>query len=258
MSEMKRGPLIIASAGRKGGAGKTITAVNLAGALVERGRHVLIVDLDPQASLTRLLFHRDATRLQGVGERILEPSHGISDLIRTVYDGLDLLPGDRSIDAAALSLVHNPAGLLRLRKLLATQTGYHYIILDTPPALGFALNAALLAASLVILPTAVTQVDLAALADTFATRDELADFGPAQHATIVPNRIKHDAQDTVGVNQLRAHYGELVGPVVPDAVAIKRSLNLMHWQPVVTSEPRSQAAAAYRALAQCVEEAPCA
>jgi len=46
---------IIAVAGRKGGAGKTTTALNLAGVLVERGLRVLLVDLDPQASLTRLM-----------------------------------------------------------------------------------------------------------------------------------------------------------------------------------------------------------
>lgn len=49
-------PLIIAIAGRKGGSGKTTTALNLSGALTEDGRNVLLIDLDPQASLTRLVL----------------------------------------------------------------------------------------------------------------------------------------------------------------------------------------------------------
>src|SRR5579875_131410 len=65
--------MIIAIAGRKGGAGKTTTSLNLAGALAERARRVLLVDLDPQASLTRLLLGEEAAALEGIGSRLLAP-----------------------------------------------------------------------------------------------------------------------------------------------------------------------------------------
>jgi chromosome partitioning protein len=55
---MSGGPLSIAVVGRKGGAGKTTTAFNLAGALAAQGQRVLLVDLDPQASLTGILLAR--------------------------------------------------------------------------------------------------------------------------------------------------------------------------------------------------------
>lgn len=249
-------PLIIASAGRKGGAGKTTTAINLAGALAEGGRSVLLVDLDPQASLTRCLLPNwpQAARLPGIGDRIMDMSLGITDLIQPVIEGIDLLPGDRSIEAAALSLADNPTGPLRLRKLLAGLVGYRYVILDTPPALGFALNTALLAAKAAILPTYVTQTDFGALLDTLRVRDDLEELGAATVLAIVPNSLKRDGEDEAGLSALQERYGALVGPPIRHAVAIKRALNRESSLPVTLTEPTSAAACAYRELAARVLE----
>ena len=62
--------LTVAIAGCKGGAGKTTTALNAAGALAERGRRVLLIDLDPQASLTRLLLGTGAEGLGFISRRL--------------------------------------------------------------------------------------------------------------------------------------------------------------------------------------------
>ncbi len=59
--------LIVAVVGRKGGSGKTTTALNLAGALAEDGRRVLLCDLDPQASLTRLVLGASVPVGEGIG-----------------------------------------------------------------------------------------------------------------------------------------------------------------------------------------------
>jgi chromosome partitioning protein len=247
-----RAPTIIVSAGRKGGAGKTTTALNLAGALAETCARVLLIDLDPQASLTRLLLAEEATGLHGIGERMMVPALGVVDLIRPVLDGIDLLPGDRSIETAARTYAENPVGALRLRKLLA-DLDYDFIILDTPPILGFALSSALITAQLAVLPTFVTQADFDALSDTIALRDELDEaLGAARLVAILPNSTRHDGQDVAGLAALRARYGDLVGTPVPHAVAVKRAINRPRSLPVVVSEPASTAAAAYRDLAQRV------
>ena len=108
---------IIAIVNRKGGSGKSTTTLNLAGALLELGSRVLLVDLDPQASLTRLLSDEPVER--GVGACISAPGQCAGDLIRsTAIPGMDLLPGDRSIEAAALALNDSPSGFLRLRRVL--------------------------------------------------------------------------------------------------------------------------------------------
>jgi len=242
--------MIIAIAGRKGGAGKTTTSLNLAGALAECGRKVLLVDLDPQASLTRLLLGEDAVDLEGIGSRLLAPQRGLTGLARRVLPEVDLIPGDRAVETAAMALADNPTGPLRLRRLLGSLEGYDIILLDTPPALGFSLNAALLAAEYAVLPTALAQQDLDALADTLAIRDELDELRAARVLAIVPNAVRRDSHDQEGVLLLRRSYGTLVAAPIPLAVAVKRANNSR--QSVVTYEPGGAAAQAYRALADLI------
>ena len=130
--------LIIAIAGRKGGSGKTTTSLNLAGVLAKQGQRVLLIDLDPQASLTRLVLGDEYaqadetdedsdTPTAGIGARLLRTRKGVADLVRPAFTRVDLVPGDRSIETTAFALTDDPTGPLRLRKLLASVTGYDVI-----------------------------------------------------------------------------------------------------------------------------------
>jgi len=259
-------PLTIAIAGRKGGGGKTTTAINLAGVLADQGQRVLLIDLDPQASLTRLLLGAGAQeedsedagnnesdsasmRREGIGARLMTPRRGLAGLAHPAWPGVDLCPGDRSIETTAWALVDDPTGPLRLRKLLAgaTATAYDTILIDTPPSLGFALNVALLAASIAVLPTQLVQQDLDALDDTIDVLERLAELGAAAHTIIVPNAVRGDGNDRQALASLAAAYGALVAAPIPLSVAIKYALN--SHQPVSAREPHGKAADAYRALA---------
>lgn len=241
---------IIAIAGRKGGAGKTTTAMNLAGVLAERGQRVLLIDLDPQASLTRLILGDAAADVEGIGQRILSPQRGLAGLAHTVFVGVDLYPGDRAMETAAYTLTDDPTGPLRLRKLLAGADDYEAILLDTPPALGFALNSALLAAHLAVLPTMLVQQDFDALADTLDLLARLSELGAAERVVIVPNAYRNDGSDRANLAGLQQAYGAQVAAPIPLAVSIKYALN--GRRPVVLDEPKGAAAAAYRALAEAV------
>ncbi len=243
-------PLIIAVAGRKGGAGKTTTALNLAGVLAARGSRILLADLDPQASLTRLVLGDQALGIQGIGQRILSPAQGLAGLAIAVFPSIDLCPGDRAIETAAFTLVDDPTGPLRLRKMLRAVDGYDVIVLDTPPALGFALNAALLAASVAVLPTMLVQQDFDALADTLDLRERLSELGVAERIIIVPNAYRNDSSDRPNLDALHAVYADLVAPPIPLAVAIKHALN--RRRPVALDEPTSAATKAYQVLGDVV------
>ena len=244
---------IVAVVNRKGGSGKSTTTLNLAGALAELGLRVLVADLDPQASLTRLLT--DAPVERGIGACISAPGQPAADLIRDTAAGIDLLPGDRSIEAAALALNDSPSGFLRLRRVLAPLGGYDVLLLDTPPALGFAVSSALLAAGWAILPTATTQQDLDALVDTLTAIDELAEdeLQGARRLAIVPNAVHRDRPDQGGLSALQGAYGELVATPIPHSASIKRALN--RRLPLALAEPKAGPMAAYRSLAQRVADA---
>ncbi len=239
---------------RKGGSGKTTTSLNLAGALREMGWRPLVVDLDPQASLTRLLLDADAV-VEGIGERLVNPQRGLDGLALKVSPGIYLYPGDRGIEIAAFQLVDNPKGPFVLRKLLArrAEPPCDIMLLDTPPALSCATNSALLAADLALMPTMMPQQDIDALEDTLALREELEELGAARRALIVPNNIRNDSYDRATLVGLQAHYAGLVSEPIPQAVAVKKAL--AQRRSVLDTEPRSAVAQEYRALAhRLVEE----
>ncbi len=240
-------PITIAVVGRKGGSGKTTTALNLAGALTEDGQRVLLIDLDPQASLTRLLLGEMVAPEAGIGQRILEPQRGLDGLVQNGRGGQYLLPGDRSTETAAITLSDSPTGPLRLRKLLRDLVGYDAIVIDTPPTLGFALNSALLAASVAVLPTLLAQQDLDALADTLAVREELMELGVADRIVIVPGALRQDNNDLAALSLLREMYGDAVARPVPQSVSVKYGLN--QGVAVAQIDARGAAASAYRELA---------
>lgn len=247
---------IVTITNRKGGAGKSTTTLNLAGALAEAGLRVLMVDLDPQASLTRLLSDEPVGSDQGIGACIRTPGLDAARLIRATDAGLDLLPGDRTIELVALGSYDNPGAFKRLRRTLGAIGGYDTILLDTPPALGFAVTSAMLAASWAVLPTALAQQDLDALLDTLGALDELEADGEicSRRLAIVPNAYRGGTTiDRHGVQLLRREFGDLVADPIPLAEAIRRALS--ERRPVTVSEPRAPASEAYRALARRVTAA---
>jgi chromosome partitioning protein len=245
-------PLQVAILGRKGGSAKTTTAYNLAGAFALRGMRCLLVDLDAQASLTRALSDDPVPPEHGIGSRIAATERGLRDTIRAVGPGIDLAPGDRSIEATALALAQNPAGPLRLRLLLEEVSElYDVVIIDTAPLLGFTQTSAMLAGDVAVVPTRTgAQQDIDALIDIFATQEELRRyrFATAEIVAIVPsNYHAEEAPQRAGLAALHAAYGELIVDPIPHSPLVERAIN--NRNPVVANSPRSPAAAAFRALA---------
>lgn len=239
--------LTIAMVGRKGGGGKTTTAFNLAGALAITGARVLMVDADPQGSLSRILIGNVPT--EGLGTRLIAPARGVADLIMPVgAPDMALLPGNATMREARSQLAGNPAAAARLKSLLGPLAGYDVIIIDTPPELDFPSASAVLAAHLCLLPTDLSQQSLDALEDTVRFVVEQEPLGGGQLAGIVPTDVRaRERFDREALAAMVATYADLVCDPVPYSPRVKESITAR--LPLVAYDPKAAAADAYRSLA---------
>ncbi len=142
---------IIAIANQKGGCGKTTTTVNLAAYLALNGKKTLLVDLDPQGSSTR---HLGLNELDKTMYDVLMRGLDIKALIEnTMVSGLDIAPTNNFLGKAELELASKlTARESVLRPKLRSLEGYDYVLIDTPPTLGFLTLNALVASDMVLIP----------------------------------------------------------------------------------------------------------
>jgi chromosome partitioning protein len=151
----EHGPaLIIAMCNQKGGVGKTTTTINLGAALAELGRHVLLVDFDPQGSLSVGLGVNPHTLPASIYNLLMGQGTSIDDVIRetNVHD-LDILPSNIDLSAAEIQLVSEVAREQTLLRLLeAVRSRYDVILIDCAPSLGLLTINALTAADWVLMP----------------------------------------------------------------------------------------------------------
>ena len=142
---------IIAIANQKGGCGKTTTTVNLAAYLALNGKKTLLVDLDPQGSSTR---HLGLNELDKTMYDVLMRGLDIRALIKnTMVSGLDIAPTNNFLGKAELELASKlTARESVLRPKLRGLEGYDYVLIDTPPTLGFLTLNALVASDMVLIP----------------------------------------------------------------------------------------------------------
>ena len=149
---------ITAITNQKGGVGKTTSTVNLGVGLARQGKRVLLVDADPQGSLTVSLGIRDPDQLKNtlatlmLSEMTDEPIDTERCLIHH-KEGVDLIPGNIELSGVELSLVNTMSRELVLRNVLNQfRSQYDYILIDCMPSLGLMNINALAAADSVIIP----------------------------------------------------------------------------------------------------------
>lgn len=233
----------IATGSEKGGCGKSSVAVGLAGALVEAGQQVLVVDLDPSGGATYALGARsDGAALRQVldGHAPLEPV-----VAETSTPGLWLAAGGRAL------LGWSPPRRRTLGPALDEYGGrWQTIVLDTPPGASPLLGEALAAAEVVIVPCEPSPAGLMGPAVFERTLARAREDNPQLVDRIVVARADVRLRATVEcIDHLRKTYGKRVAAAeVPSSARVVEAPSF--GVPVTVHAPRSSAAKAFRALAR--------
>ena len=148
------GARVVAMCNQKGGVGKTTTTINLGAALAETGRTVLLVDFDPQGSLSVGLGLNPHEMDLTIYNLLMQRDVALDEVVvPSGVPGMDLLPSNIDLSAAEVQLVHEVAREQTLQRVLAPAIDqYDVILIDCQPSLGLLTVNALTASDGVIVP----------------------------------------------------------------------------------------------------------
>jgi chromosome partitioning protein len=240
---------ILAIAAHKGGSGKTTIAVNLAGALAAAGRHVLVVDADPQGAAAAALGV--AVEKPTLYEVLSGQAPALEAVCSTAFAGLALLPADLDLAGAEIELPQRPDWQTALARVLRPVAGrWDAIVVDTAPGLGVLPYVALCAATGVLVACPPSFLAYRALGQVMETIARARQTAPALRIVgIVPTLTAHRSRHEREVLEaLAADYPGSVLTEIPRRVAFEDAQ--LAGQPVTIYAPGSDAAAAFAQLAQ--------
>lgn len=245
---------VVSMCNQKGGVGKTTTTINLGASLAEYGRKVLLVDFDPQGSLSVGLglnpHEMDLTIYNLLMQRDVE----VDDVIvPTGVEGMDLLPSNIDLSAAEVQLVHEVAREQTLQRVLAPALEkYDIVLIDCQPSLGLLTVNALTASDGVIVPLECEYFALRGVALLKTTIDKVRErLNPKLEidgvlGTMYDGRTLHSREV---MDRLVQAWGDKVFHTVIRRT-VKFSDSTVAGEPITSYASSSTGAEAYRQLAR--------
>lgn len=254
---------IIAIANQKGGVGKTTTTINLGAALAERGKRVLLIDLDPQGNTSTGLGVASQARTATSYDLLLGESAPVPTEISSGDGRMWLIPANTDLASADIELhAHEKRSFLlhdALRGAVSVGSGYDYVLIDCPPSLNLLTVNAMVAADAVLVPLQTEFFALEGLSQLMMTiREVRSKANPglriegivltmADMRNRLSQQVEADVRETLGSLVFQA--------VVPRNVRISEAPSFART--ILDYDPASKGSQAYRALAGELLERHC-
>jgi len=256
-SEEKTLATVISVTNQKGGVGKTTTAINLAYYLSKLGKNTLLIDFDPQGNATSGLGF-DKQVLSVTMSDVVLGNAKLEDIILTTdYKGLALAPALPSLANTEVELAQADRRFSRLRDAIeANQTGYDFIIIDSPPSLSLLTVNGLIASKYVLLPVQAEFYALEGLGQLLETMKLVRKgMNPTLELLgVLPTMV--DSRTTLSTQvheEIKKHFpGKVFKSIIPRNIRLAEAPS--HGLPVGVYEKFSKGARAYKSLAKEVVE----
>ena len=251
---------VIAIANQKGGVSKTTTTVNLGIGLARAGNRVLLIDSDPQASLTASMGSREPDRLDktlaAVITSIMEGQEIEAEYgLLSHEEGVWFLPANIDLAAVEVSLISAMSREYMLKEYIEAVTPYYdYIIVDCMPSLGMLTINALAAADTVLIPLQAQYLSLKGLEQLTATIMRIKKrINPALDfegilLTMVDARTNYAREI---MEMVRGNYGQRI-PVFENYIplSVRVAEASAEGKSIFAHDPKGRASAAYEMLAK--------
>ncbi len=240
---------VYAVTNHKGGVGKTTAAATLGAAFVRLGRRVLLVDLDPQASLTAAV---GATPAECSIEHVIETPLSVGRAIVPCASGMEILPARATLAIKLAAVSSEPNASRRIALALNTlEARFDAVLIDCPAGMGAGMANGLIAADIALVPILCDFLALRGLADTQEICRAIA-LAENSRLRVRVFATMFDRRTTYAADVL-AEAREALGPRILDAV-VPRSVRFAEapaaGMTLLDFAPKSPGAAAYRSLAQ--------
>lgn len=241
---------IIAFFNQKGGTAKTTSTLNVGAALAERGQRVLVLDLDPQASLTMALGVDVAALDTSVYDLLLDETIGIADVVQpTTIENIAIAPSHPDLAAAEMELLNVLERERQLDNRLhqADLSGYDFVLIDSPPALNIISINILVAIRELIIPIEPHPLSVMVLQRLFDTLRRIRRLNPdLEILGFLPTKVHHSSRLAVDMlATLETQFPEL--PLLPSIpLSVRGAESTAEQTSVLHYMPRSTVAGAYR------------
>lgn len=243
---------IFAVANQKGGVGKTTTTINLAFYLGEKGKKVLIIDLDPQGNSTSGIGFSRADLKKSIYDVLVNAISFREVVMQTSHEHVDITPTSLDLAAAEVEMVNLPNREYLLKDRIAEISGfYDLIFIDCPPSLGLLTINGLCAADRLIIPVQCEYYALEGLGQLVQTvnmvRDNLNPSLAVEGAILTMYDGRTNLAKEV-VAEVRHFFGQrLFDTIIPRNVRLAEAPGF--GKAILEYDPHSLGGRAYSALA---------